>query len=422
MKTKNYITILLFLFLTRLSFAQSTNCATATSMTLVNGAVCVNGTSTGAITDNTLYGGCNTVPVDMVWYTYVTTGTTNVFTVTPGTLTNAEIVIYLGGCPTSGGVLQLCNTAVGSAPVSSTWGIGIGTQVWVGVASNAGNDGTFQLCVTATNPPPTGGQLCSNPIILCNENTYTQSSMAQFGSSGQTPNCFANPTQQDMFLQFTVLQSGVLAWTAMGLNPATEYDWCLWNVTAGCPGTEVCCNYNFGGGSSLGFGQQNSAGNVSCGYNLATGNPSQEFSPTVNVVAGQTYQIQISNYDTDNSGFTFNWTNSTCVITPNANFTITPNTVTCAASVNVTINNSSIGGPQVWSYGDGSPNYTGTNPPAHTYTTPGTYAITCTIGGQCPSTYTQYVDLYAPLTATAVSTDATCSACNGTADVNSVTG
>ncbi|MBI3510676.1 MAG: PKD domain-containing protein [Bacteroidetes bacterium] len=420
--TTFFLFCLLFVFPSGKIFAQSMNCVTATSLTLTNNSVCVNGTDVGAITDNTLYGGCNTVPVDMVWYTYVTTGSSNQFVVTPGTLTNAEIVIYLGGCPTTGGVLQICNTAVGSSPMTTNWGIPVGTQVWVGVASNAGTDGTFQLCITSTIPPPTGGQFCNTPIILCNENAYTQSSMAQYGSSGQTPSCFANPTQQDMFIEFTVLQTGLFAWTANPANPATEFDWCLWNVTSGCPGTEVCCNYNYGAGSSLGFGQQTQAGTVPCGYNLASGIPSQEFSPPNTLVAGQTYCLQISNYNTNSTGFTLNWTNSTCVIQPNAQFTINPTGPICGASATVSITNTSLGGPQQWNYGDGSPIYTGTNPPSHTYSSPGTYAITCTINGQCPSTFTQFIQVLDPLAASSTSANASCSACNGTASVTNVTG
>ena len=62
-------------------FGQSSNCATATQINLVGGVACVNGTNAGAITDNILYGGCNASPVNMVWYTYVTNGSNNTFTV-----------------------------------------------------------------------------------------------------------------------------------------------------------------------------------------------------------------------------------------------------------------------------------------------------------------------------------------------------
>lgn len=403
------------------TFAQSTNCVTATSITLVDSAACVNGTTAGAVPYDTLF--CNTNPADFIWYTYVTTGSTNLFTVTPGTLTNAEIVVFLGGCPSNpNGVQQLCKTGTGTAAVTTTWGIPVGTQVWVGIASNGGSDGTFQFCIKSTIPPATGGQFCSTAIPLCNQNPYTQATMSQYGSSGVTPNCFANPSQQDMFFKFTITKSGVLAWTGTPTNKTTEFDWCLWDITAGCPGTVACCNYNYAGGSSKGFGMQNSAGNVPCGYNTASGVPAKEFSPTMNVTAGSTYMIQISNYLSVGDGFTLSFTNSTCLFNDSTYFTINPNTVTCANSVTVTITDKSLGVP-TYDFGDGSATYTGNNPPAHTYNTPGTYAITATISGPCPSTYTQYVKLYAPLAATMDSVNISCAAtCNGKAGVSTVSG
>ncbi|MEO8762290.1 MAG: hypothetical protein ABI448_15450, partial [Bacteroidia bacterium] len=81
--------------------AQSTNCSTATNISLSTGSACVNGTSAGAVTDNILYGACNAAPVNIVWYTYVANGSNNTFTVTPGTLTKPEIIIYTGGCPST---------------------------------------------------------------------------------------------------------------------------------------------------------------------------------------------------------------------------------------------------------------------------------------------------------------------------------
>src|SRR5476649_1090279 len=79
-------------------YSQSTNCGTATSIPLSGTNICVNGTTVGAIQDTITYGACNVSPNNTVWYTYVTTGSTNTFAVTPGTFTNPEIVLFLG-CP-----------------------------------------------------------------------------------------------------------------------------------------------------------------------------------------------------------------------------------------------------------------------------------------------------------------------------------
>ncbi|OFY86868.1 MAG: hypothetical protein A3F72_00460 [Bacteroidetes bacterium RIFCSPLOWO2_12_FULL_35_15] len=408
-------------------FAQSTNCATATSLTITAGSGCANGTTVGAISDNTFYATCNPSPttVNEVWYTYVTNGSNNNFTITPGTLTNTEFILYTGGCPgTAGAVLQTCATATGSSVLNATWGLPAGIQVWIGVASVAGTQGTFQLCVTSNPPSPDPGNTCALAIPLCNFNAYTLNPMVA-NSSGQTPDCFLDPAQRDVWFKFTVTQSGLLAWKATPALSTTEFDWTLWDITAGCPGTEVCCNYHYANGSSNGFGMQAVANVGTCNDQSYLGNANQEFSPPQNVTCGKTYAIQISNYSNTNKGFTISYAGSTCLISSNAAFTAAP-TLFCGGSMTVNITNTSTGAcnGEVWNFGDGSAPVTTTGttaPPAHTYSTPGTYAITATIGGTCPSTATQYVKLYGPLAATATPVNATCS-CNGSASITSVTG
>jgi gliding motility-associated-like protein len=401
--------------------AQSMNCGTATQLTLNNGSVCTLGTNVGAVSNNILFGACNATPVNMVWYTYVTNGSNNSFTLAPGTLSNPEIVIYLGGCPNTG-TLQNCVTAVGNNTIVTSWGMGAGVQVWIGIASTSLNDGTFQFCVNSQPPAPGVGNVCSTAIPICST-VFTQPNMAN-SSSGQTPICFANPTQQDMWIKFSIRQAGTLAWTAMPNNPITEFDWTLWDITAGCPGVVTCCNYNFASGSSLGFGMQNQAGNVACGFNLVTGVPQSEFSPAMTVNCGRIYALQISNYSNNNTGFSLSFVNSTCLITSNSLFGVTP-TLVCGPNLNAVISNSSTGAcdGQIWNFGDGSPIYNGLNPPPHTYTSPGTYAITASIGGVCPATSTKFVQLLAPLAATVAPGPISCAGqCNGTASVTSMTG
>lgn len=421
MKKSSAILILLTVFTFIKGFSQSTNCTTATNLSLNNGTVCVNGTNAGAITDNILYGTCNASPVNVVWYTYVANGPNNTFTVTPGTLQNAEIIIYLGGCPNTG-TLQICQTATGSNSMVTIWGMTTGQQAWVGIASTSLTDGTFNLCISSQPPVPGVGNTCAQAIPICTS-PFSKPTMVA-NASGQLPACFANPPQQDTWVKFTITQAGLLAWTATPTNLATEFDWALWDITAGCPGVVACCNYNFAAGSTQGFGMQNQAGNVACGNNLATGLKPPEFCPAMNVLCGRIYAIQISNYDNNNSGFNISFANSTAMISSNASFVVTP-TLVCGASLNASIVNNSTGAclGETWTFGDGSATYSGLTPPPHNYTSPGTYAITATIPGLCPSVATQFVQLLAPLAATVNATQVNCAGtCLGSATINPVTG
>ena len=387
--------------------AQSDNCATPTLVTLTNGSACVNGTTIGATSNNTFYGSCNTGSVNEVWYTYVATGSQNDFTITSLGLTNAEIVIDVDGCSNSS--FEICNTVVGGAVLNQSWGIAPGSQVWIGIASNGGVEGNFQLCINSSSPSPGGGNTCIGAIPLCS-NTFSVPTMAPFTASGQYPSCFLSAPQQDIWLEFTILAPGSFSWQVTPLCNA-EFDWSLWNVTSGCPGAELACNYNYASNNSGTFGMV--AGPGACN--------GESCDPIANVAAGQVFAIQIDNYSTSNDcGFNFTWL-GTAQIAPTASFTINPNTITCGPSVNVTINNTSVGVPE-WDFGNGN-TYTGTTPPAQTYSTPGTYAITATIPGACPVTASQFVQLYGPLAGTIASTNASCpSVANGTASVTSITG
>ncbi|MGZ3921196.1 MAG: hypothetical protein ACXVPB_14815, partial [Bacteroidia bacterium] len=189
---KKYFFLFSVLFASFNFRAQSTNCSTASNLSLNSGSACVNGTSSGAISDNILYGSCNPAPVNMVWYTYVTNGANNNFTITPGTLTNAEIVIYQGGCPNTG-TLQNCVTATGSNPIVTNWGMTAGVQAWIGIASNGGTDGTFQFCVNSQPPALAPGNTCSQAKQICNGN-FSQATVPS-NSSGQKPSCFASAPQ-----------------------------------------------------------------------------------------------------------------------------------------------------------------------------------------------------------------------------------
>ncbi len=386
-------------------FAQSDNCATATVVTLdPAGQACVTGTTVNATSANTFYGACNPANTcNEVWYTFVTNGATNVFDVIPNGLSNPEIVIYTGGCA---GTLETCNTQVGTGTLTTGWGLPTGTQVWIGIMSNQGTEGGFDLCINSTAPNPGGGNTCAGAIPLCDVNASTTVDMTTITPSGAWPDCFGGAVNNDVWFTFTCTQSGTLEWevtptgTGAGL---VELDWAIWDMGpgGGCPDATsggdptFACNYNYDGGNGAAAGMTNPAGG--------------EYNAPANIVAGNTYVILVDYFAGGGTGdmqFDF-LPGMTAEIAPVADFTINPAGPTCAANVTVNITDNSTGIP-TYDFGDGSPTYTGNNPPNHTYNTPGTYAITATIGGACPSTHTEFVELYGPLATIPTITPETC--------------
>ncbi|MGE0562408.1 MAG: PKD domain-containing protein, partial [Flavobacteriales bacterium] len=401
-------------------FAQSDNCVTATILNLdAAGSGCATGTTVGATSENIMFGACNAAPAIEVWYTYVASGSQNDFVITPSGLTNSEIVIYTGGCPSTTGNLITCGVVTGTNTLNLSWGFTVGTQVWVGVMSNGGNSGGFDLCVDSYNPPAGGGNACAGAIPLCDKNATTSiPDMSIFTASGAAPSCFPGGGNQDVWLQFTVTQTGLLEWEAAATigGSGVEWDWTVYNITNGCVGTgnevEVACNYNYGNESSLAGMIAGAAGN--CPESGVSNDPSLEYCDPITVTAGQTYAIQIDNYtNTVATGMDFTFgPGMTAEISPDVDFTITPTTVTCGASVMVTITDNSTGIPD-WDFGDGS-TFTGNNPPPHNYTTPGTYAITATISGACSDYQTEFVQLFGPVVTVPDTITETCAGdCDG---------
>lgn len=399
--------------------AQSDNCATATIVPLTAGQACVNGTTAGATTNSILYGACNATSVNEVWYTFVAIGSVNDFTVTPQGMQDAEIIIDIDGCGTP---FAVCNTATGTNVLNQSWGVAVGTQVWIGIASTSGIEGGFELCIDSYDPPSGNGNTCASAIPLCDDSqTYTVD-MTGLTPSGTVMPCSGGSGNQDVFFQFTCTQTGTLEWEAIptqisGPGSGIELDWVVFDITSGCGSAiDVACNYNFGGEASDPNGMMPGISCVTCPTS-GLGGACGEYCDPITITAGNTYVILIDNYSYGTTGsnasidFSFGPT-MTAEIAPNVDFTVAPPGVTCASSVTVNITDNSTGIPD-WDFGNGN-TYTGNNPPNQTYSTPGTYAITATISGPCPSTQTEFIQLFGPLVVTPTSNDETCGgACDG---------
>lgn len=400
---------------------QSDFCSTATPITLTNGTACVNGTTIGATSDLFLYGACNIVSVNEVWYTYTASGANNNLTVNSLGLTNCEIVVYSGGCPGGTGALEICNAQTGATAVSASWGFAPGTQIWVGVMSNAGIEGSFQLCINSFAPAPVGGNICSTAIPICAIGSTTSVNMATMSSSGTYPSCFWAAVNQDVWFTFTCTVSGTIEWTANTPN-ANELDWAMYNSTLSCPGVLVACNYSYDFANGSPVGMNDAITCVACPTDLAVG-ACGEYCSEYFVTAGQTYSIMIDVFSGVIGNLDFGFTaGTTAQIAPVSAFTVSPSVI-CGPDMTVTITNNSVGNPPNWTFGNGNSS-TGSNPAPEYYNVPGTYAITATITDpQCPSTHTEFIQLVAPVSGTTISVNETCpSSCNGSSIANTITG
>ncbi|MES2568241.1 MAG: gliding motility-associated C-terminal domain-containing protein [Bacteroidota bacterium] len=376
----------LFIFLSISVFAQvpaNDICANAQAIALPqSGYACINSSNINATSDNST----NTCDVgtagNEVWFTYVATGANNVITVTPNGATPASgmvVTLITSGC--TSGVYDICNSATGTASVASTLGLAPGTVVLISVETN-GADGTFEVCISSTPPSSSPGDGCAQSSLVCNKSSIDFPDLTGFTASGTSPSCFSGmfgsiPVRKDVWVKFTVGTTGTLQFTGTVLGTA-EYDWALYNITSGCLGTEVSCDYDFSGSTTT-FGMSSTT---------PTGT---NFNAPITVTAGQTYALLIDNYSQNNVGFTLDW-GGTFQMGTTAIFTVNPQS-SCSVPVTVNITNGSVGATTyTWNYGDGSTSTT--NNATHTYTATGDYLISLIANGNgCTSVYSQRVNL-----------------------------
>jgi hypothetical protein len=135
--------------------------------------------------------------------------------------------------------------------------------------------------------------------------------------------------KNDVFYVITVQTNGILRFTLTPNNPSNDYDWSLFNMTyAGCDQIytnastlQVSCNSYGIAGTNGPTGINTSLGNsLNCN---GPGSSGKKFNKDLNVQAGQTYILNVSNWSSSNqSGYTLDFGGSTASI-----FDITPSTI-----------------------------------------------------------------------------------------------
>src|ERR1019366_10365812 len=136
MNMKYFLLLFLAFFIVDKSFGQSTNCNTATPITIPSsGVVCVNGTIVGTNT-NGFYSLCETPGSYHVWYTFISPGGADTVTVSPrGGTPASNLVVTMTSTNCASNNYDVCNAAAtptGSAMVVRNTPIyHAGTQVWV---------------------------------------------------------------------------------------------------------------------------------------------------------------------------------------------------------------------------------------------------------------------------------------------------
>jgi hypothetical protein len=181
-----------------------------------------------------------------------------------------------------------------------------------------------------SNLPPTE-QDCLGAIPVCQSIYTTTNSYTGHGNvypeihtGSACPNCM-DGEKNDVFYIFTVQTSGIFRFNLTPNNPNNDYDWILFNMTnANCDDLypmanqlQVSCNSygNIGYNGPTGINSTQSNNKNCNGPGTDNGPP---FNKDVNVQAGETYLLNISNWSSTNqSGYTLDFSASTAQIYDN---------------------------------------------------------------------------------------------------------
>lgn len=159
--------------------------------------------------------------------------------------------------------------------------------------------------------PPPNNQDCQGAIPVC-QTFYSQP--VSYSGTGNVPNeintsinCLLSGEKNDVWYQFTVQTSGTLCFSITPNNFSEDYDWAVYNLTnANCSdiynnaSLQVSCNYSGIGGVTGANGQSGSQNN-----------------PCINVTAGQSFVLNVSNFSSSQNGYVLDFSQSTAQLFDN---------------------------------------------------------------------------------------------------------
>ncbi len=271
-------------------------------------------------------------------------------------------------------------------------------------ASNGQADAEVKTNYITVNPTPTANfsastNGCSLPVGVTFTNTSTggASYAWNFGSGNPGTSTQQNPPLVNYSTAGTNNVSLIVT-NSFGCKDTLIQSIVVSNFQAGITVPATACQ-----NSPVLIEDNSTVGANAWNWTFTGGSPGASSSQdnTVTFSAPGTYTISLNSQNT-NLGCNGNATaNITILPTPTPSFTNTPTTGCAPLAVNFT-NTSPAGTQFVWDFGDGTPTFTGQNPPTHVYNTNGNYTATLTMTGAngCVGTYSAVaVNMNAPTAA-----------------------
>jgi gliding motility-associated-like protein len=175
----------------------------------------------------------------------------------------------------------------------------------------AKNSATFNTARMPNAPE----QQCNSAIPVCQNNYAQNTSYSGEGSSQEIPgnsSCLGSQEKNSVWYTFTSQTAGSLNMT---INSSADYDWALYDITgsscadiASGATTPVRCNFSATAGNT---------GLSSAGTNNSEGASGPPFSSPLNIAINHTFVLIVSNYSSNASGYTLDFSGGTANIFDN---------------------------------------------------------------------------------------------------------
>jgi hypothetical protein len=299
--------------------AFNDNCATATTLTVNGTPTCTVSTSGTTVGATQSQAACSGTADDDVWYKFVATGTSQIITVTPNTLSDAVFQVFSGACGSLASIGCVDATFGSSIEAATLTGATIGNTYYIRLHSysNGASQGTFTICITSPPPPPTNGTCASATALPCGTSNLAGT---------------------------TIGTANVAHGTSCGMS-----NYGVWYTFTG-DGQQTTITSTANGG----FDHEMSISSGSCGaYTAITcqdvGDINESETYTFNTVAGVNYYVYIADFVTGSSSayagsFTISRTCNTPGTPPANNLCSTATALPCGTSnlVGTTVNTTNI--------------------------------------------------------------------------------
>ncbi len=355
--TFTIFSIIIFLFLPILTFAQPANDECINAINIPNPvAYCSNA---GAYTTIDATASATTPPVcwlgqiNDVWFSF-TAVASDVSVVVLGDVNNnnwgtlqfPEVAIYDNCTATTEISCATDATASGSVQTFAT-NLTVGQTYYIRVDCRVDFTGTFQLCIDNYNAPPQATSDCPIGVVLCDKSPFTVQSVV---GSGSLTNELGTSTCQQVeyastWYKWICKDAGTLTFTLTPNNPDDDLDFMVFEL----PGGLADCNNKIelrcmASGENVG---QPLANWVACtgatGLNTsntdvtempgcATGTD-DNFLAALNMQVGATYALMVNNFSNSGNGFSISFGGTGTFVGPDANFTLSEDTICAGEAV-----------------------------------------------------------------------------------------